>query len=278
MGKAIGLMPQVSVFQLSSHTNSFLRWLMLYSKAFMDVMIFGTIIYWMVGLAATVSNYFIYIAILFVFSCVMNQMLSIFGAIMRTKDDVQAGSACVLLFLVLFCGFIVNPDVIPNYYIWIYWWNPLAWTYRALLINEFLSAEYDEVVEGGSQTIGDLVLLSQGFENSEGGAMGIQWIALNFAYLIPFYIFCGIMTTLGLTYVHLGKDDFSSLGAKAVQKENQEEEQQERITVPVKPINLTFEGVCYDVQASTGKETIRLLQDINGVFTSKKMIALMGSR
>lgn len=240
-------------------------------------MIFGTIIYWMVGLTASVTNYFIYIAILFCFSCVMNQMLSIFGAIARSKSEVQAASACVLLFLVLFSGFIVNPDVIPVYYIWIYWWNPLAWTYRALLINEFQSPEYDVVADSAGRTIGELVLLAQGFKETNGDAMGLAWIVLNFAYLVPFFIGCVILTTLGLAFVHAEQHDYASHGTTVAASE-EEEEETERINVPVKPINLTFTGVCYDVQASTGSKTIRLLHDINGVFTSKKMIALMGSR
>ena len=106
----------------------------------MDVLIFGSIIYWMVGFVAKATNFFIFIAVLFVFSIVMNQMLSIFAAVSKTKTAVQGLSACVLLFLVLFSGFIVNPDVIPSYYVWIYWWNPLAWTYRALVINQFQSS------------------------------------------------------------------------------------------------------------------------------------------
>jgi len=255
LGKSIGLMPQ----------------------ALIDVLIFGTIIYWMVGLSASPGSFFIYIAVLFVFSCVMNQMLSIFGAITRSKGDVQAASACVLLFLVLFCGFIVNPDVIPNYYIWIYWWNPLAWTYRALLINEFTSPEYDQIANSNNATIGELVLLSQGFEEPNGDAMGEMWIGFNFAYQVPFFIVCILITTVGLMFVNLSKEDFSSLGSKVTEEGSKEEEEVERINVPVKPINLTFQGVCYDVRASTGHETIRLLKDVNGVFTSKKMIALMGS-
>jgi hypothetical protein len=246
----------------------------------MDVLIFGSIIYWMVGFVAKATNFFIFIAVLFVFSIVMNQMLSIFAAVSKTKTAVQGLSACVLLFLVLFSGFIVNPDVIPSYYVWIYWWNPLAWTYRALVINQFQSSEYDAIVEGTNDTEGDLALLSQGFNDSDGNALGREWITFNFAYLVPFFVFCVILNTVAYVFVRVEQDDTGNEGVTpetetAVEGGNGKDED---FVVPVKPVTLTFQNVCYDVRASKGKETIRLLQDVSGIFASKRMVALMGSR
>lgn len=246
----------------------------------MDVMIFGTIIYWMVGFTASAPKYFIFIAILFVFSAVMNQMLSTFAAVAKTKTAVQGLCACVLLFLVVFSGFIVNPDVIPNYYIWIYWWNPLAWTYRAMLVNEFQSSEYDYVPTGANITLGDQILLSQGFQDSNGDAMGIIWVAWNFAYLVPYFFFCVIVNTIAFVCIRVQQDETGGEVSTAVADTALEGEakDEEEMVVPVKPINLTFQDVCYDVKASKGNETIRLLEGVSGVFTSTRMVALMGSR
>lgn len=243
----------------------------------MDVIIFGTIIYWMVGLTAAVENYFIFIAILFAFNVVMNQLLSIFAATARTKTDVQSMGAVILLFLILFSGFIVSPDVIPSYYIWIYWLNPLAWVYRAMLVNEFRSSEYDSLVDGSNLTSGELILVSQGFTDGNNKAYDEVWIGYNFAYLAGFFLLSVIMTAVGLLYVRVEKDDF---GGDVVEEATPDGEVQvpDSIEVPVKPVNLTFKGVCYDVKASKGGDMLRLLDGINGIFTSKKMIALMGSR
>ena len=242
-------------------------------------MIFGTIIYWMVGFAAAPTNYFLFIAILFVFSAVMNQMLNIFAAFARTKTTVQGLSAFVLLVLILFSGFIINPDVIPSYYIWIYWWNPLAWTYRALLVNEFQSSGFDYVVLGSNNTEGGLALLSQGFGDSNGNALGREWIVYNFAYLLPLFAFCVIINALAYMNARVDQDEMrgksvSSAAETAIDGDIGDDE----VVIAVKPINLTFENICYDVLASNGKETLRLLQNVSGVFASKKMVALMGSR
>jgi len=242
-------------------------------QALTDVLIFGSIIYWMVGLAADVSNFFIFIAILFVFSISMNQMLAVFTTFSKTKTNVQGYSSVVLLFLVLFCGFIVNPDVIPRYYIWIYWWNPLAWSYRALLVNQFQSSEYDSLNENG-QRQGDVILSSGGFTDGNGNAYPQEWIAYNFAYLVGHTLLCLVMSGFLLQYTRVSTENAATgdLDDKVV---NDDVEQ--HINIPFTQVNLTFQGVCYDVKASTGGATLRLLTDVSGVFAAGRMCALMGS-
>ena len=68
----------------------------------MDIMVFGTILYWMVGLDATLERFVTFLCILFTFSVLMNQMLSTFSSVASTKATVQVMCACLLLFLILF--------------------------------------------------------------------------------------------------------------------------------------------------------------------------------
>ena len=67
-----------------------------------DVAIFGTILYWMVGLDPSAERFLVFLSILFTFSVLMNQMLTVFAAVASTKPTVQVMCACLLLFLVLF--------------------------------------------------------------------------------------------------------------------------------------------------------------------------------
>lgn len=257
-------------------------------------MIFGSIIYWMVGLAPTGQHFFIYIAILFVFSLVMNQMLSIFAAVAKTKTEVQGAGSCVLLMLILTCGFIVTPDNIPPYYRWIYWWNPLAWAYRGLLVNEFSYSGYDEISEVTGRRIGDDILVSTGFVDGNGEPFGQDWIGYSFAYMVPFWTLCTIISGLCLKYIRVegitpnatSMDDskFASEKTNGHSSNNgsskdiaDEEDSGTEMTIPFKPVTLSFQNVCYEVAASKGKETLRLLNNVDGLFESGKMIALMGS-
>lgn len=236
----------------------------------MDIIVFGTILYWMVGLDPTAERFLVFLSILFTFSVLMNQTLSVFAAVARTKPTVQVMCACLLLFLILFGGFIVPPNVIPEYYMWIYWWNPFAWAYRALLVNEFQSASYPN---------GDEILAEMGFlyGNDFDKVFGQEWVMYAFSYMVPHFFLSMLLTALGLRYA---RHSHNSTSAKSETKNVQQESTDShtpKVTIPFKPVTITFENICYDVKASTGNDQLRLLNNINGVFRSGRMTALMGS-
>jgi len=251
IGKAVSLLPQ----------------------SLCDVLIFGTICYFMVGFTTAASNYFIYIATLFVFSFVMNQQLAVFTAVAENKSGVQAASSVILLFFVVFCGFLVVPEVIPNYYTWIYWWNPLAWAYRALLVNEFSSSKYDEIYPAAGQRVGDVILVAGGMIY-RGSAFAREWIGYAFAYLVPYAILCTLVQSLCLKFVRVEPRASPSPPEGDTDDENGSAEV---VEIPFMPVTLTFTDICYDVEASKGKDTIRLLNGVNGIFEAGRMCALMGS-
>eukprot|EP00980_Cylindrotheca_fusiformis_P012581 scaffold3084_cov144-Cylindrotheca_fusiformis.AAC.29 len=234
----------------------------------MDCFTFGTILYFMVGLAPTAGYYFTFMGVIVTFSVLMNEFLFTFATIAKTKADVQVIAACLVLFFILFCGFIIPPNVIPNYFVWIYWYNPLAWGYRALLINEYRSSFY-------SMAEGDQILKFIGFVDGNGNPMGREWILYGVIYML-----CHICLTLLLSALCLSKIRVSSNSGAAgdevvFTEESADETQSFRISF--KPVTLTFENICYDVTSSKGKEELRLLHNVNGAFQAGHMCALMGS-
>ncbi|KAF1327269.1 Atp-binding protein, partial [Globisporangium splendens] len=54
-----------------------------------------------------------------------------------------------ILFFVLFAGFIISKDQLPDYVIWIYWLNPIAWCLRSLAVNQYRGAEFDKCTYAG---------------------------------------------------------------------------------------------------------------------------------
>jgi ABC-type bacteriocin/lantibiotic exporter with double-glycine peptidase domain len=85
-----------------------------------------------------------------------------------------------------------------------------------------------------------------------------------------------VANTLCLTFLRVSGDSATTVQIMHNSGEL-EEEIVDEVNVPFKPVTLTFEDVCYDVKASTGKETLRLLHNVNGVFAAGRMCALMGS-
>lgn len=238
----------------------------------MDCFAFGTILYFMVGLANTAANYFIFMATLVTFSVLMNELLFMFATYARTKDAVQVASACLVFFFILFSGFIIAPDIVPDYYTWIYWYNPMAWAYRALIINQYRSPEYTQVE-------GDNILSFAGFVDNNGVPFPADWIGYTFYYMLGHTVITMLTSAVILQKVRVNK--IAGLTDEQVERlvsqEGQSAEPAVETNISFKPVALTFEDICYDVKASTGGETLRLLSNIDGAFRTGRMCALMGS-
>ena len=225
----------------------------------------------MVGMANTAKNYFIFMAIIIAFSVLMNELLFVFSTFARTKDMVQVVSACLLFFFILFSGFIIPPGVIPEYYTWIYWYNPMAWAYRGLLINQYRSSIY-------TREEGDYILTFAGFTDKNGEPFTVEWVGYTFIYLLGHTLISMLVSAALLENVRVS----NVKGIREEEEEaeidvNHEEGPDSETNISFKPVTLTFENICYDVKASTGSETLRLLHKIDGAFRSGRMCALMGS-
>ena len=236
-------------------------------QTFMDCAAFGTILYFMVGLNPSAESFFVFLALIFTFSVLMSEFLFIFATISKTKENVQVISACLVFFFILFCGFIIPPNVIPTYYTWIYWWNPLAWAYRAVIVHEYRSSGYTE-------DEGDFNLSFAGFIDPQGRPFGAEWVPYSFVYMGIHTILTMVISALGLTYVRPSADAYAEVPVGNLEPTANSNTS---VRIDFKPVTLTFEDICYDVKASTSNEQLRLLHDVNGVFKTGRMCALMGS-
>uniref|UniRef100_A0A7S3PDN2 ABC transporter domain-containing protein n=1 Tax=Amphora coffeiformis TaxID=265554 RepID=A0A7S3PDN2_9STRA len=117
--------PDRSIFYKQQDANFFPTWTYVLSRtasnlpaALTDAIMFGTIIFWFVGLSwddgASIANYFLFLFLLFVTSMTANAMFSIFPAVLPDVTTAQASMAVLTVMLVLFSGFTVQADVIPE--------------------------------------------------------------------------------------------------------------------------------------------------------------------
>lgn len=233
-----------------------------------DVLVFGSILYFMTGLNLTVESYLTFIAILICFSILINQIMAVFAASLPTKSSVQAMCSILLLFCILFGGFIVPPNVIPVWWVWMYWWNPFAWAYRALVVLEFQSDSWSD---------GNTILITNGFVAPDGQAFQMEWVWYYFAYMAGHYLICVFMTAWCLGKFKGSGGNSSSDAEELVSETDANGKSEEEQDISFLPANLTFEDISYEVPASKGSEKLRLLNNINGVFQAGRMCALMGS-
>lgn len=116
--------PARSVFYKQQDANFFPTWAYVVGRsiaalpvAFIDGICYGTLIYWLTGLAynegASVGNYFMFLLLTFSASLTSGFVFGIFSSAVRVVASAQACNAITAVILVIFSGFTVQPNVIP---------------------------------------------------------------------------------------------------------------------------------------------------------------------
>jgi len=245
-----------------------------------DAVVYGTIIYWFVGLAyndgATVGNYFMFLLLVLVTAYCAGLTFSIFSAISKDRSTAQAYLSIAVVVMVLFSGFTVQPDIIPNYWIWVYWINMFAWMLRALVVNEYQSGKYSDPVSTDPYAeYGESVLERFGF-TLNGEPFSFIWTWYGILFSVGTCLACVLCSVYFL--IKIRHETGASLAAH-MQDEGDEGFDNEEDTVQLEfpRVNLTFKDIHYTVTASTSDEKLELLKGIDGYIEGGKMTALMGS-
>lgn len=110
------------IFSVSfSDANFFPTWTYIFGRSLatipssvIDGLLYGTIVYWFVGLAhnagASFANYIIFVLITTCASIGIGLMFSIFSAVTKDRSSGQAIMSVCIVLLILFSGFTVCPE------------------------------------------------------------------------------------------------------------------------------------------------------------------------
>ncbi|KFZ25439.1 hypothetical protein V502_00089 [Pseudogymnoascus sp. VKM F-4520 (FW-2644)] len=102
-----------------------------------QVSIFSIVLYFMVGLTTTASAFFTYWIIVVATTMCMTAMFRGIGAAFSSFDGASKVSGFLVSALIMYTGYMIKkPDMHP-WFVWIYWIDPLAYAFSALLSNEF---------------------------------------------------------------------------------------------------------------------------------------------
>jgi len=289
MGAMLKVAPQIDVrgvFYKEQDANFYPTWIYVLARALagiptslQDALIYGSLVYWMAGFTYQASSYFMFLLLILLCAFTCGVMFSFFSATIKDRPTAQACMSIALVVLVLFSGFTVQPDVIPPYYIWIYWINLFAWTIRAVVINEFESGEYDEVVNPQTgETQGEAIMRQFGF-TLDGEPFHFVWTWWTVLFCIGLASVSIIMSVWCLNHVRFvtggslgGEEATADQSMKTSKLTNSQAESLES-----RGATITFKNVNYVVTASTSKDKLHLLKGISGYFEKGKMTALMGS-
>ena len=103
---------------------------------FIQVTLFLVVLYWMAALKATASAFFTCWFIVYLATFVMTALFRMIGAAFPNFDAASKMSGFAVGALITYTGYMIpKPDMHP-WFVWIYWIDPMAYGFDALLSNE----------------------------------------------------------------------------------------------------------------------------------------------
>jgi ABC-type multidrug transport system ATPase subunit len=105
-----------------------------------QVIIFSIIMYFMNNLDLNVSKFWIYLLFVYTTTICVTALYRMFASLSPTIDDAVRFSGLALNLLIIYTGYVIpKPQLIGQYiwFGWLYYVNPIAYSFEAVLSNEF---------------------------------------------------------------------------------------------------------------------------------------------
>uniref|UniRef100_A0A7S2WG22 ABC transporter domain-containing protein n=1 Tax=Mucochytrium quahogii TaxID=96639 RepID=A0A7S2WG22_9STRA len=241
--------------------------------------VFCPIVYFMVGYSVTAQHFFFFFLTMVFLQHALRSIFLAVGAATRSASSAQYSASILVAMFLLFSGYILSFDIIPVYWQWAFYINPLAYGLRSLVLNEYRSEKYTPAQQ-------EQVLTQYGlFDQST-----TLWMWAGPIIFACYYVFFNFATVACLHFVRYdgvtGKAKLDTVqpapkthldaeegGEKASPEDSFRVENHEFI-----PVTICFQDVSYTVYPpKQGPEGIQLLDKVSGIFRPGKMTALMGS-
>merc|ERR1711916_414267 len=103
----------------------------------LQIIAFGTIMYWMSALNPLADRFFLYIALILGNGLCAAAFYSFIGSFAPNADVGAILAPILTVLFFLFAGFFVNAGSIPAWWIWLYWISFFRYTYPGMMNNEF---------------------------------------------------------------------------------------------------------------------------------------------
>ncbi|RLN54809.1 hypothetical protein BBP00_00008767, partial [Phytophthora kernoviae] len=279
----------------------------------LETVVFGAITYWFGGYVDAIDRFIVFLVTLFLCQMWFSSFFFFLSSASPNLTIAQPIMMVAVLFFMLFGGFLIAKDDIPDYLIWIYWIDPLAWCIRSLSVNQYLDPKFKVCVYEGidyctqyGKNIGEysLGLFSLQTDSAWIWYGWVYFIVGYFAFVFASYAvleFKRFESPENVTIVEqdeqAAEDQKAYARMPATPKESQNViEIQEvidvlggvpTISVPIEPtgrgismpVTLAFHDLWYSVPlpGSTTNEEIDLLKGVSGFALPGTMTALMGS-
>lgn len=272
--------------------------------AILETVVFGSTLYWMCGFVALGSQFGIFEVMLFLTNMTFYAFFFFLSALSPDLHIAKPLSMVFVLLFVLFAGFVISKDQLPDYVVWIYWINPIAWCVRGLAVNQYRSHEFEHCVcdkvnyctKYNVESCGEYFLSLFGVPDSK------DWVGLGALFLVVSYVGCMLIAYLVLEFKRY-ETTASNASVTKIDVEEQAQEMERRNTVitisaassdsgpdgsvavakrtslnRIVPVTLALDDLWYSVpDPKDKKQDLDLLRSVTGYAAPGMMTALMGS-
>ncbi|EXM18559.1 hypothetical protein V3481_018957 [Fusarium oxysporum f. sp. vasinfectum] len=101
-----------------------------------QVSVFSLIVYFLVGLTSSAGHFFTFWFVILSATMCMTALFRAVGACFKTFDDASKISGLLVLSLLMYSGYMISKSDMHPWFVWIYWIDPVAYAFDALLSNE----------------------------------------------------------------------------------------------------------------------------------------------
>ncbi|KAL3664648.1 hypothetical protein V7S43_010397 [Phytophthora oleae] len=239
--------------------------------------VLGTFFYFMSGLTRTFEKFIVFYLVLLCFQHAISAYMTLLSALSPSITVGQALASISVSFFLLFSGNIILADLIPDYWIWMYWFSPISWALRSNMLSEFSSDRY---TDAQSKKLLDSFSIKQGTE----------YIWIGVGVLLAYYFAFTTLNGVALHYIRY--DKYKGVTAKpTLDGSRKEGDAYVQVHTPwapepgnapkvgglsFTPSNLCIKDLEYFVTLPSGEEK-QLLRGITAHFEPGRMVALMGA-
>ncbi|ETM01801.1 hypothetical protein L917_01644 [Phytophthora nicotianae] len=246
------------------------------------------------GYVSTVQAFVLFEVMVLMTNLAMSAWILFLSCASPNLNVANPVSMVFILFFVLFAGFIITKDQISDYPVWIYWINPMAWSVRALAVNQYTDSSFDTCVYKGvdyctnyNMTMGEYSLTTFEVPTER------FWLWYGMVFMAAAYEFSTFLSCVALEYHRYESPENVTLDP--VNKDSSSEEyglmntprsSLNEAVVSVAPdrekhfipVTIAFKDLWYTVpDPANPKDTIDVLKGISGYALPGTITALMGS-
>ncbi|KAJ4134308.1 hypothetical protein NW765_008342 [Fusarium oxysporum] len=103
----------------------------------LQVSTFSVVEYFMVGLTASAGHFFTFWILLVSITICITALFRAVGAAFSTFDAASKVSGLLISATIMYSGYLISKPLMHDWFVWLFWINPLAYGFDALLSNEF---------------------------------------------------------------------------------------------------------------------------------------------